>query len=84
MTEPEALLLLRAVFASEFEIEPDEVLPRARLREDFELDSIDAVLLAARLESETGVLLKDEKLKSLRTVRDVISVLQGIPLPARA
>lgn len=84
MTEPEALLLLRTVFASEFEIEPDEVLPPARLREDFELDSIDAVLLAARLESETGVLLKDEKLKSLRTVSDVISVLQGIPLPARA
>jgi acyl carrier protein len=84
MTEARLLSLLREIFESEFEIEGDAVVPEARLREDLDLDSIDAVSLAARLENETGAVLKEEKLRSLRTVGDVVALLQGLPLTARA
>lgn len=84
MTEARLLSLLREIFESEFEIEGAAVVPEARLREDLDLDSIDAVSLAARLENETGAVLKEEKLRSLRTVSDVVALLQGLPLPARA
>jgi acyl carrier protein len=56
------------------------VVPNARLGEDLDLDSIDAVALVARLEQETGLLLKEERLTGLRTVQDVADAvfeLQG-------
>ena len=81
MTETEVLALLRDVFLSEFEIEPGAVGPGARLREDLDLDSIDAVALAARLESEVGALLKEEKLRSIRTVEDVITLVRTFSAP---
>jgi acyl carrier protein len=78
MTETEVLALLKEVFHAEFEIAPDAVVPAARLREDLDLDSIDAVALAARLESETGAVLKEEKLREIRTVQDVIALVRGL------
>ena len=78
------LALLREVFEAEFEIEPTAVVPAARLLEDLDLDSIDAVCLAARLESETGRMLKEDKLRELRTVGDVVTLVRGLlaPMPA--
>jgi len=84
MSEAEVLALLRQVFEDEFEIEPDLVIPAARLGDDLDLDSIDAVALAARLERETGVVLKEERLREVRTVQDVIGLVRGILAPTSA
>jgi len=84
MSEAEVLALLRQVFEDEFEIEPDLVIPVARLGDDLDLDSIDAVALAARLERETGVVLKEERLREVRTVQDVIGLVRGILAPTSA
>lgn len=84
MNDGEVLSLLRRVFESEFEIGPDAVTPAARLGDDLDLDSIDAVALAARLERETGVVLKEERLREVRTVQDVIVLVRGILAPTSA
>jgi len=84
MSEGEVLALLRQVFASEFEIEPDAVTPSARLGDDLDLDSIDAVALAARLERETGAVLKEDRLREIRTVQDVIVLVRGLLAPTSA
>jgi acyl carrier protein len=81
MNDGEALALLRRVLESEFEIEPDAVTPEARLGDDLDLDSIDAVALAARLERETGAVLKEDRLREVRTVRDVIALVRGLLAP---
>lgn len=78
MTDPGTLALLRKIFRAEFEIEPEGVVPTARLREDLDLDSIDAVALAARLEAEIGLVLKDESLRELRTVADVMALVERL------
>ncbi|HVP31505.1 MAG TPA: acyl carrier protein [Myxococcota bacterium] len=78
MTEGEVLALLRDVFQTEFEIDAEAVVPAARLREDLDLDSIDAVALAARLERETGAVLKEERLRQVRSVQDVIVLVRGL------
>ena len=83
MTQTEALALLREVFQTEFEIEAEAVVPTARLREDLDLDSIDAVALAARLETETGAVLKEDKLREIRTVEDVVALVRGLLPPTR-
>lgn len=84
MRTPEDLLgLLRRVFAQEFEIPSEEVTPEAHLARDLDLDSVDAVTLAARLEEETGLGLSEDELKSLDTVASVVTLvhrrLQGRP-----
>ena len=69
MTPESVLPALRELLCREFELASEAVVPGARLREDLDLDSIDAVALAARLEQETGLLLKEERLRRLRTDR---------------
>jgi acyl carrier protein len=76
----EILTRVRDVLCREFDLALEAVVPTARLAEDLDLDSIDAVALAAQLEQETGLLLKEERLQRMRTVQDVVDVvieLQG-------
>ena len=63
--------IVRAVLCREFELEPAEVQPGSLLKDDLDLDSVDAVALLVRLEEETGLRLREEQLKALRTVDDV-------------
>lgn len=58
-----------------FELDQDEVTPDARLYEDLDLDSIDAVDLIVHLQKITGHKFKPEEFKSVRTVGDVIDII---------
>ena len=63
------------VFVKEFGIERDAVTPEAKLFEDLDLDSIDAIDLAVKLETELGIKLVESELRSIRTVSDVVEVI---------
>lgn len=78
MTDIEILERIRAIFEENFEIEPARVTPQAHLFEDLDLDSIDAVDLAIKLQEMTGRRIKPEEFKSVRTVADVISAVQSL------
>lgn len=70
----EILEKISAVLADEFEIDATKLTPDARLFEDLDLDSIDAVDLVVRLQQATGVKVKAEDFKSIRTLGDVAEV----------
>jgi acyl carrier protein len=55
-----------------FELPPEKLVPGARLIEDLDLDSIDAVDLMARLQQYTGKRIASAEFKSVRTIGDVI------------
>jgi acyl carrier protein len=55
-----------------FEVSPEKITRDARLFEDLDLDSIDAVDLIVMLQELTGRKLKPEEFKSVRTFGDVI------------
>jgi acyl carrier protein len=55
-----------------FEISPEKITRDARLFEDLDLDSIDAVDLIVKLQDLTGRKFKPEEFKSVRTVGDLI------------
>lgn len=67
---------MRRVFGQEFEIAADDVTPEARLVDDLDLDSVDAVTLALRLEEETGLELTEAELKSLDTVASLLTLVR--------
>ncbi len=74
---PDAVTLeqLQKFLMTHFDLPPEQVTPSARLVEDLELDSLDAVDLVVRLEQETGVEIAEEELKSMATVQDVLTLL---------
>ena len=78
MSDEQILQDVREILQTEFEVDPAAVVPAARLREDLDLDSIDAVALAARLEQLTGLFLKEERLTRLRTVQDVVDLVSEL------
>ena len=73
---PEELLdFLRRVIGKEFEVPDGEIQPGALLVQDLGLDSVDAMVLALRVEEETGLELTDDELKSLDTVASVVALV---------
>ena len=76
MTGEEALVLVRRVLCAEFEFEADEITERTHLVDDLDLDSVDAVALAIRLEEESDLALSEEELRELRTVADLADLVR--------
>lgn len=72
-----SLARLRAVLAEEFELDPAAVVPEADLFNDLDIDSIDAIDMLARLREFTGTELSAEDLKQVRTIGDVLALLDA-------
>jgi acyl carrier protein len=74
-----------AIMEETFEIEPARVTLQAKLADDLEIDSIDAVDLIVQLKPLAGRRLEPEAFKSVRTVGDVVDALHNLlinPTPA--
>jgi len=71
------------VFVKEFGIDRNLVKPEAKLFEELDLDSIDAIDLAVKLETETGIKLVESELRSIRTVQEVVEVISQRTAKAR-
>jgi len=58
-----------------FSIEAARITPEAKLYDDLDIDSIDAVDLIVQLKPLVGKRLNAEAFKSVRTVQDVVDAL---------
>jgi len=78
---------LSQILVETFDIEAERIRPEARLYEDLDIDSIDAVDLIVKLKPLVGKKLQPEAFKTVRTLQDVINAVQGLmtePEPAVA
>ncbi len=78
MSQEEIFLKLRGFLESVFEVPTERISLNARLVEDLDLDSIDAVDLMVRLQELTGRKLKPDEFKSVRTVGDVVDRVHAL------
>ncbi|MDO1527920.1 acyl carrier protein [Fulvimonas sp. R45] len=78
ISDEDILERLREVLRDTFEIDPARVTPAAQLFTDLELDSIDAVDLAIQVQDMTGMRIKPEDFKSVRSVGDVVATVRGL------
>lgn len=74
-TKDEILEQIKASLAELFELDPAGITLAARLNEDLEIDSIDAVDLLDRLRRETGRKISAEDFRSVRTVGDLVEAV---------
>jgi len=72
LSRDEILTRLSTDLQEMFEIPPERITLDARLYEDLDLDSIDAVDLIVKLGELTGRKIKPEAFKSVRTIGDVV------------
>lgn len=75
MTKDEILQRIVDILVQTFDLEAERIVPEARLREDLDLDSIDAVDLMVQLKPLVGQRLQPEAFKQVRTVSDVVDAL---------
>jgi acyl carrier protein len=66
------LAKLKGFLVDLFEVPEEDITLQARLSEDLDLDSIDAVDLVVKLQELTGQRIKPDEFRSVRTVQDVV------------
>ena len=66
------------ILSEEFEIEKSSINGDSNLFTDLEMDSIDAVDLAVRLQQYTEKRISPEEFKQIRTVNDVVEAIYNI------
>ncbi|MGJ0486095.1 MAG: acyl carrier protein [Methylomicrobium sp.] len=69
------LTAIRGLMVEMFELDKESITPEARLYEDLDFDSIDAVDMIVRLKEITGRAVKPEDFKSARTIGDVVEAV---------
>ncbi len=77
-TKDEIYTKLLEILVEDFEISKDIITPNANLFEDLELDSIDAVDLAVKLQTFTNKKITPENFKEIRTVDDVVNAVEEL------
>lgn len=78
MTKEEILKKIQEMLAQLFDLDPEEIKPESKLFEELELDSIDAVDLVVKLQKQIGVKIMPEDFKQVRTVQDVVDVVDRL------
>jgi len=78
MTKSELFERIATILNENFEIDRAKITPAARLFEDLDIDSIDAVDLIVQLKPLLGSNLQPDTFKSVRTVQDAVDVLHGL------
>jgi acyl carrier protein len=75
MTREDILRKIQDVLTEEFEIEKSSVVPEAKLYQDLELDSIDAVDLLVKMKQLIPGKIDPEQFKKAVTIQDVVDIL---------
>ena len=78
LTDAQILEQLRGVLSASFEIAPERVTLQADLFSDLDLDSIDAVDLAIKLQEMTGRRVTPQEFKGIRTIGDVVHTVRRL------
>ena len=71
----EILAAIKDIMVEMFEIDEKSVTLEAKLYEDLDFDSIDAVDMIVRLKEVTGKAVKTEDFKTARTIGDVVEAV---------
>ena len=66
------------IISEEFETDKELIKPESNLFEDLDLDSIDAVDLAVRLQQYINKRISPEEFKQIRTVNDVVEAVYNL------
>ncbi len=76
-SKEQVLQEVQGMMSELFELDVTRVVPQARLVDDLELDSLDAIDLAVRVEELTGLAFDEARIRKLRTVADLVTAIHA-------
>jgi acyl carrier protein len=78
MSKEDILQKMQDILSADFEIEKDAIIPDAKLYDDLELDSIDAIDLLVKIKEFLPGKINPDSFKKAVTVQDVVDVLYSM------
>ena len=78
MTKDDIFQRIVTILNETFDIAPERILPSSALKDDLDIDSIDAVDLIVQLKPMVGKRLQPDAFKSVRTVQDIVDALHAL------
>jgi acyl carrier protein len=76
-SKDEILKWVVEIVAREFGFDVAKLGPETRLAEDLDLDSIDAIDMAVRIEEKTRLAFSGEDLQSIQTLQDAVDLIHA-------
>jgi acyl carrier protein len=77
-TKDEIFTHIKDILTQEFDISADKLKADARLVEDLDLDSIDAVDLVVRLQKVINCKVEPDDFKQIKTLQDMVDAIEKI------
>ncbi len=71
----EVLAQIQRTMAEMFDLDPAAITLEARLVEDLDLDSLDAIDLAVKMQEMSGARVDEAALRKVRTIADVVELV---------
>lgn len=68
---------VKSILAEQLGLKEDRVKPESKIVEDLGADSLDVVELLMTMEDDFGVSVSDEEAVKLKTVSDIVKMLEG-------
>jgi acyl carrier protein len=75
--QDEILKWVVEILVHEFGLDAANLRPETRLVDDLDLDSIDAIDMAVRIEEKTRLALDGEDLQSIQTIQDAVDLIHA-------
>lgn len=75
MDRSEAHEIITTYMVEQFDVPREKVVMEAKLFDDLELDSIDALDMVGLLEARLGVQVDEDEIKKIRTIADVVGYI---------
>ena len=69
---------VKSVLVEIFEVDPESVVPEARLMDDLGLDSIDGVDMMVQFQEKTGKKVTPAQFESVVTVKDLADLVEEL------
>ncbi len=67
---------IKAIMVEAINVDEALITPEATLQADLGIDSLTAIELAMELETAFGIGIEDEKLAELKTVQDILDIVE--------
>jgi acyl carrier protein len=77
-TREDILAAIKSIMTELFELDADDITLDAKLYQDLDFDSIDAIDMIVRLKEITGKAVKPEDFKTARTIGDVVEAVYSM------
>ncbi len=68
---------IKAIFKKVLDVNPNEIVPGAKLAESLDVDSTEMVEISVAIKKEFGVPLKDNELKKSHCFNDIVAIVNS-------